>query len=63
MVKPLRGATERSSYLIARTVDPSEWSSTLKGESLKVEGKDFPVAPLRKEADATKARYTGRSPA
>jgi hypothetical protein len=34
----------------------AEWSSTLKGENLTVEGKDFPVAPLRKEADATKSR-------
>jgi len=34
----------------------AEWSATLRGENLTVEGKDFPVAPLRKEADATKAR-------
>ncbi|HYL85808.1 MAG TPA: hypothetical protein VE263_16385 [Candidatus Angelobacter sp.] len=38
----------------------AEWSSTLKGESITVEGKDFPVAPLRKEADATKARIEGK---
>lgn len=38
----------------------AEWTSTLKGENLTVEGKDFPVAPLRKEADATKARIEGK---
>ena len=38
----------------------AEWSSTLKGENLTVEGRDFPVAPLRKEADATKARIVGK---
>jgi hypothetical protein len=38
----------------------AEWSSTLKGENLTVEGKNFPVAPLRKEADATKSRIEGK---
>ena len=38
----------------------AEWSSTLKGENIGVEGKDFPVAPLRKEADSTKTRIEGK---
>ena len=38
----------------------AEWSSTLKGENITVERKDFPVAPLRKEADSTKTRIEGK---
>jgi len=38
----------------------AEWSSTLKGESITVEGRDFPVAPLRKEADTTRNRIEGK---
>ena len=38
----------------------AEWSSTLKGENITVEGKDFPVAPLRKEAESAKTRIEGK---
>jgi len=51
---------ERCSLYLRALKTLAEWSSTLKGENLTVDGKDFPVAPLRKEADATKARIEGK---
>jgi len=54
-------AKENKCSLYLRALQPlADWTSTLKGETLSVEGKDYPTAPLLREAQSTKDRIEGK---